>query len=369
LSEVVQNNSWIIVFLLYCLISVVWSDFPSVACKRWIKVLGHPIMALIVLTEADPEEAVTRLMKRCAYVVVPVSILFVRYYPEWGRTYDQWSGVQLTNGIAQGKNLLGADCLILGFFFFWYLLRIWQTERSTSKRKELLLIAGFLLGICYLLRLAHSATSSIALFVAILTIVFVGLRSINKKLIGTYMLGALVLLAAAELGFGLSQHVSEALGRNSTLSGRTELWAQLLKFQTNPIFGTGFESFWLGERLQRMAEIYWWHPNEAHNGYLEIYLTLGLVGLFILGGLFVATFWKVRIELLQNFQWGRYRLGFFVAVVLCNCTEAAVKAFHPVWFVFYIIAINYPRTRFRTAEAALGRAPSEENKEFAYAEG
>ena len=88
LSEIVRNNAWLIVFLLYCFISIVWSDFPFVAFKRWIKILGHPIMALIVLTEPDPEEALIRLMKRCAYVVVPVSILFIKYYPELGRSFD-----------------------------------------------------------------------------------------------------------------------------------------------------------------------------------------------------------------------------------------------------------------------------------------
>ena len=89
LSEVVSNNGWLIVFLLYCFISIVWSDFPFVAFKRWIKILGHPIMALIVLTEPDPEEALIRLMKRCAYVVVPVSILFIKYYPELGRSFSR----------------------------------------------------------------------------------------------------------------------------------------------------------------------------------------------------------------------------------------------------------------------------------------
>ena len=49
-------------------------------------------MALIVLTEPDPEEALTRLMKRCAYVVVPVSILFIKYYPQLGRAFDPWTG-------------------------------------------------------------------------------------------------------------------------------------------------------------------------------------------------------------------------------------------------------------------------------------
>src|SRR5882757_5311912 len=122
LSEVLSNNGWIIAFLLFCLISITWSDYPFIAFKRWIKILGHPIMALIVLTEPDPQESVTRLIKRCAYVVVPVSILFIKYYPEWGRGFDPWTGEAFNTGITTNKNSLGADCLILGFFLFWHLL-------------------------------------------------------------------------------------------------------------------------------------------------------------------------------------------------------------------------------------------------------
>src|SRR5437667_9962727 len=114
LSEIVQNNRWLIVFLLFCFISIAWSDFPLVAFKRWIKILGHPIMVLIVLTEPDPEEALKRLMKRCAYVVVPVSILFIKFYPKLGRVFDPWSGLGASTGINTNKNMLGADCMILG---------------------------------------------------------------------------------------------------------------------------------------------------------------------------------------------------------------------------------------------------------------
>src|SRR6266513_2565 len=96
-------------------------------------------------------------------------------------------GAAMNKGIAIGKNELGADCLILGFFFFWHLLQTWQTERNTRRRNELRLIAGFLIGISLLLRYAHSATSTICLFVAILIVVFVGIRS-NKNFIGMYML-------------------------------------------------------------------------------------------------------------------------------------------------------------------------------------
>jgi exopolysaccharide production protein ExoQ len=365
LSEIVRNNGWIIAFFLYCFISIAWSDFPFIAFKQWTKIFGHPIMALIVLTEPNPKEALKRLMKRCAYVIVPVSILWIKYYPQLGRAVSEW-GVVMNRGIAVHKNSLGADCLLLGFFFFWHLLQTWQTERSTWRRNELRLIAGFSLGILWLLRRAHSATPSICLFVAILVVVFVGIRSISRNFIGTYMLGALVLLVALELTFGISGRFSESIGRGSELTGRTVLWRELLAVDTNPIFGAGYDSFWLGDRLKLLGEERSWQPNEAHNGYLEIYLNLGLIGLSLLIGLLIATFWRIRARLFRNSEWGPYQLGFFAAVVLYNWTEAAFKSLSPIWFVFYLIAIDYPRTHLTTVQPSVEITGPEEEMQLAY---
>jgi O-antigen ligase len=326
-------------------------------------------MALVILTEPNPDEGVKTLLKRCAYVVVPVSILFIKYYPDLGRGFDPWTGEGFNTGITTNKNMLGADCLILGYFFFWYLLQTWRTDRSTWRRSELRLIAGFLIGIWWLFSQAHSATPFTSLIVGLVILVFVGIRPTNKNFIGTYMLMALALLVVAELAFGISGRYSEALGRGSALSGRTLIWRALLGLHTNPILGTGFESFWLGDRPHQLDGIFFYTLNEAHNGYLETYLTLGIIGVFLLIGLFVATFWKIRLDLFRNFEWGRYRLGFLAAVILYNWTEAAFKTLNPIWFAFYLIAIDYPQTRFTTAESSVGVARSEEDMEFAYVEG
>lgn len=353
LSEIIRNNQWLTIFFVYCFLAIFWSDFPFVAFKRWIKVLGHPIMALIVLTEPDPVDAVTRLLKRCAYIIIPVSLLFIKYYPEYGRAFDTWTGAALNTGITLNKNALGGDCLILGLFFFWHLLQTWASERGRSRRNELLLSGGFLLMTWWLLSKAHSSTSEVALFVGMLIVVICGLRIVDKKFIGTYLIVAALVLGIAEWAFGIYAHMIQLLGKDPTLTDRTLLWHDLLQVEINPIFGAGFESFWLGDRFREFAASRWWAPNQAHNGYLETYLNLGLVGLFLLIALLIATFWKGRAELFRNFQFGRFRLGFLVAVIAYNWTEAAFKNISPIWFVFYLIALDYPQREFSTADESV----------------
>ena len=359
-AEVLHNNGWVIAFFLYCFIAILWSDF------RWIKVLGHPIMALIILTEPDPYEALVRLMKRSAYFLVPFSILAIKYYTDIGQRYDEFSGLPVNVGITQSKNMLGGSCLVLGFFFIWHFVRTWRTDKSKARRDELRLVGVLLFMIAYLLRKSHDATATICLLIAIMVMFVLGRRWLNKKLIGTYVLIGLTALVVAELAFGIFERVGELSGHEANLMGRMELWRACLAVHTNPLFGVGFESFWSADRLHLVQQGRPWTPNEAHNGYLETYLNLGLIGLFMLFGLIVATFRKIRLELFRNFDWGRFQLGFLAAIVFLNLTEATFRGLSLTWFIFFVIAMKYPTVEYKLASELYERDRLEEEEGFVY---
>ena len=343
LGQLMRNNQWLAAFLIYCLLSVLWSDFPFVALKRWIKVIGHPIMVLIILTEPDPEAAFVTVMKRVAYILLPVSVLFIKYYPELGRDYSAWSGAAIHTGITTNKNLLGLDCLIMGYFFFWHFLNTRLRPRSRVRRNELILCGVFLFMTAYLFNHANSQTPQTALALGVFMLLFLGSKLVNKRMIGTYIITGVIALVVCQGLFDIYGVVLGLLGRDATLTERTLLWRDLLKMDINPILGAGFESFWMGDRLAYLWRVWNFRPNQAHNGYLETYLNLGLIGLFMLLGLLVATYAKARRDLSRSFEWGRFRLGFLASSIIYNWTEAGFKTVGFVFFMFYIIAIDFPK--------------------------
>ncbi len=341
-SEIMRKNLWLTAFLMYGFLAILWSDFPFIAFKRWIKTVGHPIIALIILTDPNPTNALRTVMKRCAYLMIPLSILFIKYYPEYGRAFSFYTGEAYNQGITTQKNSLGTLCMMFFIFFFWNLLTTRRLEDRRVRREEYLLSIGFLGMIGWLLYMADSSTSLATLVIGVVTMCVLGMRIVSKRFIGTYVIIAVLVAIGAELSFDIYAKVLDFLGEDPTLTDRTEIWAACTALVNNPIFGMGFESFWLGPRVAVIWQT-WQGINQAHSGYIETYLNLGIVGIFLLCGVLFSTFRKISSDLLRDFDFARLRLGYLFAIIFFNYSEATFKAIHPLWTVFYIIAIHYRR--------------------------
>src|SRR5262249_33483827 len=123
-----RQNTLILAYFSFCLVSVIWSDFPLVTLKRWIKALGDVEMVLIILSELDPFAALRWILTRMGFFLFPLSILFIRFYPQMGRRpTNSWT--QEPVGVTQQKNELGIMCTIFGIFFLWMLLSAYRERK------------------------------------------------------------------------------------------------------------------------------------------------------------------------------------------------------------------------------------------------
>ena len=115
-GALLRANGPIFLFLLYCGLSIFWSDFPEVALKRWIRAVGDIAMVFVLLTDPDPPAALKRLFARTGFLIIPLSILF-----DLGRGFYGAEGRYYT-GVTLNKNMLGVSCLILGLGSAWLFL-------------------------------------------------------------------------------------------------------------------------------------------------------------------------------------------------------------------------------------------------------
>ncbi len=88
--------------------------------------------------------------------------------------------------------------------------------------------------------------------------------------------------------------------------------------------------------------MYWWHPNQAHNGYIEVYLNLGLVGVFLLGMIIFRAYAKIRRNFHIDLDCGRLEIMFLITLLLYNFTDAGFRAFGFTGFIFYLIVMDRP---------------------------
>jgi len=339
----ITKNSALTALLLLGLASVLWSDFPFVSFKRWFRDFGNYTSILVVLTDTCPFEAVGTVLRRLGYLLVPLSILLTKYFPQLGKQYEIWTGLSMYVGATTSKNMLGVLCLVCGLFYFWDTMARWSDRKERRTKRIILLNAVFIGMTLWLLHLASSATSSVCLALGCLVILAAHTRKFKrnptllKVLVPTFFLLYLILA----FGFNLNGSLAGTIGRNGNLTGRTDLWRILLGMPINPLLGTGYESFWLGSRLQWVYYKFG-YVNEAHNGYLELYLSQGLSGLVLLVAFLIASYRTVCRRLSPFSNFGSLSLALWTVLLFYNVTEAAFKSSHLMCLTFLFGAIAVP---------------------------
>jgi O-antigen ligase len=273
--------------------------------------------------------------------------------------YSRDGSQEMWKGLTTHKNNLGQVAMSSGVYFSWNMIKNWGRRNIWGN-------LFFLLMVIWLLQGSSTASSKTAIFgFGIGVCVMLGLQYLRKN-IGylrryTVVWLALLVFLAMLMQFGseviyersLVSVITEASGRDDTLTGRTVLWGDLLSIASNhPILGVGYGSFWIGDKgesLVSWSEKVSWRPGQGHNGYIDVYVELGLVGVFLIIGLVVAAFKNIGKIVHTNFQYASMRLAFLITILVNNITESSfLRGTHNLWFLFLLVAINVPlATEFR----------------------
>lgn len=327
----IKENTWLFLLIAYMLVSILWSDIPYTSSKRWIRELGAVIMALVVLSERDPRQAVQSVLRRTVYILIPFSLVLIKYFPQYGIEFGRWVGERMWVGVTVQKNGLGRLCLISIFFLVWTLVVRWRRGDIPRSHFQphaevlVLLIALFLLkgppGV-------YPATAVVALGVGLATFIFLVWMEKRRIYLGANIL---TMIVAFVIGYGVVTVMvggstvggfSSALGRDETLTGRSDIWASLLPFfERNPIGGYGFGSFWTPRTVEALR------VQEAHNGYLEVSLGLGVIGLLLTAMFLLSFARKAQRALAHDYDWAILCICYLVMALIHNISESSFDSF------------------------------------------
>jgi O-antigen ligase len=350
-----RANVPLLLFFAYCALSIAWSDHSFIALKRWAKSIGDLVMLMVLVTDKYPLTSARRVFTRVALVLLPLSVLLIECYPNLGSAFNPEDGTMMYFGVTTFKNLLGMTCMVCGLAALWSFMSAFE-DRAMPNRTRHLIVHGVLLSTAlWLIVIADSMTSFACLALAGLVMVMSSQRWVARRPSSLHVIvcGAIVLPLFAVFADTVGTLV-HSLGRNSTLTGRISIWKAVLSLNTNPLFGTGFESFWLGSRLEAVWNMSVRGIQEAHNGYIELYLNLGWVGLALLGGLIVTGYMDAITAFRRDRDVGRLRLAFLTAALIFSLTEAGFRMLSPIWFAFLLaVAQEAPNSQAKVSKRTL----------------
>jgi O-antigen ligase len=277
---------------------------------------------------------------------MPLSIILIFFFPSLGlQTYP--NGDIHWVGLFVNKNSLGQAAMIFSIYFVW---------RFTQKVHERTFILDFLpalLSICVLLG-SRSVTSIFVFFFSLAILSISALGKFNRRYTGVIITYVFVLAVVTFLliqtviwKYPIMSQVIESFGKEMTLTGRVQIWSDLWPIALmKPFSGYGFGGFWVGDShpvLKSLLAKWKWNVPHAHNGYLSVFIEMGIVGVIIVSLLILITYVKISRLFAMHFELARLRMVILLMVFLHNLSEVSLcDLSNPLWVLFLFSAVSLP---------------------------
>lgn len=313
--------------------SALWSQDPMRSLSHGALYLLEMLFAFYLIDRFRTEDIMS-LVTLAGVLICVLDIAFVLFLPHYGigtsegRKAGSWRGMfAMSTSAGLCLTYLLSPALVFGY------------RRLTVAR--LAYIALVLTSIA----MTRSASALIVLSLyAVFMFVLHLFRHLERRAalamgLGFFMVAALAVVSSGAL---YARELTSFFGRDLTLTGRTEIWAVLLSsIAKHPWFGYGYYAFWLGltgESANVITAMHWLF-GYAHNGFLEVALQLGLVGL----ALFLVTLLQAgkngwRYLGGTRSLGGDWLIGLIVMTILYNIDEETFLWPVDLLSILYVVA-------------------------------
>jgi len=322
-------DRWITPLVLFSAVSLLWSFDPAATLKDSVTMIGSTLFGLYLGSRYTLKRQL-ELLTWAFGIMVVLSFIFAVALPKYGIMggihQGKWRGVFVhKNGLGSRMVYSSLLFLILGY---------------ESKKYKLLMWAGLALSFLLLLLSASSAS-----LLNLVIIIFMFFLSQTVRMPYLVMLPLLtMIITIGELSYlwfiNNANVVFTSIGKDATLTGRTDLWPLVIEMiWKHPWIGYGYSGFWRGWNGE--SAYIWrasgWTPTHPHNGFLALWVDLGLLGL----GLFLLGLWR---GIVQGLYWLRvsktstntYPIVHITFLVISNLTESNLYVSNSLTWILYV---------------------------------
>ena len=320
-------------------LSTAWSVDPQTTIRRSAILLSTAVFGVYLGSRYKTAE-LQRIVFHFFVVVIVASLVLLAVKPSYA--VDTFHA-NAFRGITEHKNLFGE---YMGIFLVLCVTYSFHSKAGLKRCFSVLVAAAAVV-------VSHASTALLAAagalaFLPILLIFRFTPRQIPAILLGTTVSYALVI----EILIKHADFLLSGLGKDSTLTGRAEIWAYVLQsISRRPLAGYGYDAFWQGlhgESLTLTSLVGWQVPH-SHNGYLEVLLGLGSIGLgfLLLSALKMAkdSVYYLRAERGPTGLWPAGLLAYFLLHALAEASLLVRDGLSFLLFVAFSTSVALERRR------------------------
>jgi exopolysaccharide production protein ExoQ len=354
--RVAQKDIWIWLVVGIALASALWTIAPEVTLRRAILLMGTTLFGVYLSVRYTMREQLQLLAVSLGIAIV-LSFLFAITLPAYGVMTFQEDGVHAGawRGVWTHKNILGRIMVLSSVVFLCVAL----TNPIRNRRYRWIPWAGYILSVALII-LSTSKTSLIAfLTITVIIPLYRTWRYRYTQLIPISIAVLLIVGSTAILLFDNLDFVASAVGRDLTLTGRTDIWSAMLDLiWERPLFGYGFNAVWRdwnNEATAYLWRVLEWECPYGHNGLMDLWVELGISGLLAFVISYTTTYFRgiqwLRITKTMEGLWPLMYLSF---LLIYNVSESTLLATNSIFWILYVSTIFSTILEYKQAKFYCG---------------